>query len=134
MGMTSEFMGWVLLALVIILGWVMIRFILAALPSIKPEKNWPSVEGIVYISMTNAWTDSNGEELSEPAIRCVYRVNHVDYNLTLDGPRFLKCTWREWENVARYWPKQFTVRVRYDPQKPRRAVVEPAENPGWAGS
>lgn len=125
MSSTGEFAAWGLLLLVIILGWVIIRA--SSLP-VKPGSDWHSVEGVAYIFRVDTRLNSNGEELSEPGIRCIYRVNHKTYTISLDGPGFWHCTRYEWENIERYWPKQCTVRVHYDPQNPRRAVVTPNYN------
>lgn len=125
MSMIGEFLAWILLALAVALGWMIVRVFF---PSVKPGPDWPNVQGVAYVCRTDAWVDSNGEEISEPGIRCVYQVNHKTYTLSLDWPGFWRCNRHEWENVGYYWPKQLGVRVYYDPKNPRRAVVAPNQS------
>jgi hypothetical protein len=117
-----------ILAGLVILIVVGIRVLWLSFHTNSPEKNWLTVEGVVYVCRIDTHRDNNGEEYFEPRIKCLYKVKGVSYILTLDGPDFWSCSQREWENVACYYPSGCTVVVQYDPIKPQRAYVAPIVN------
>ena len=90
----------------------------------RPQKNWLISEGRAYVTRVSMKQDSSGEVHYEPNIKVLYDVNGVTYRQIIRAADFLKCTQHEWENVARYYPSVFTIKVSYDPKNPKNATLE----------
>jgi hypothetical protein len=88
------------------------------------RKEWLISEGKAYITRVGMKQEVTGEARYEPNIKVHYDVNGITYRKNVRTEDFLKCTQHEWENVARYYPRIFTIKVRYDPKNPQNAFVE----------
>jgi hypothetical protein len=113
----------ILLAGLLILAITVVVILWSSRRKRVPGKNWLTSDGVVHISRNSTRLDSHGEEYYDPRIVCLYKVNNIPYSITLEYPFSRKCTQREWENIARYYPSGYTVTVYYDPKKPRKAIV-----------
>ena len=93
--------------------------------SANPPKHWLTTEGTVSVSRVKEVKDGEGRIDYIPDVQCVYLIDNISYTTTPSCSRsWLVLSWRDAEKAASKYPEGMTVTVRYDPQNPRRAVVE----------
>jgi hypothetical protein len=100
------------------LGIVAVGLAVVVLRRGTASRRWPHTEGTVE----HCEVDADG---SPVWIRYVYRVHDIEYHAGGvsygDDPQ----TQKGWQRLAQRYPLGSRVRVYYDPDHPRRAVLEP---------
>lgn len=126
--------GWftyALLVVVAVTSYSVVRTILQMRAAAASEQ-WPSVEGVVVDATMEEAGGEGGEELYRPKV--VYRYVALGREHLGDTIRIGGATADKWEAVRAVLDRYVAgtaVRVRYDPERPNRAILEGTETRGF---
>ena len=113
------------------IGIIIALFSYSAYKTSVESKNWPTVDGVIITSQTEQQTSTSGEGANKkttvksvPKIVYQYQVGGQPYDSTKIS--FSSPSGNADRIVARY-PKGKAVRVYYNPDKPKQAVLVPGD-------
>lgn len=97
----------------------------------KASLEWPGAEGTVIVSDVIRNTDSDGDVTYKPDVSYEYVIDGIKYSAN----RVAFGSWSSSDRsmaqrVVNHYPAGMTVTVRYDPDDPYEAVLEPGEKKG----
>jgi hypothetical protein len=118
-------------ATIALLGAGALIYTLLQLRHAAASERWPSVEGRILASSVRTRHRVKHGPVYEPDVKYEYRVGDTAHRA--DRVQFVQRSF-PWEDQAQEvvdrYPVGATVTVRYDPQRPKRAVLEPGRPHG----
>ena len=123
---TTNLMVFILIAIGL---FFLVMAIVQLLKAKKAEKTWPTATGTVTSSKvgTHLARSSRGGTTTKfmPEVDYEYQVNEITYRGSAVGFGKATMSSKKSRQVVERYPQGSAVSVRYDPQDPAKAVLEP---------